>query len=69
MAPTERTPPAEPRGIGGWENEGGQTDAPVPRLPGGIVATPTTLYTVGPYRYTQLADAEAELNRQRTRGD
>lgn len=49
-------------GTGRWENEGGTLHA-CTGLPDGIVAVAITHYRVGPYTYTTLADAAAELGR------
>ncbi len=64
--PAGPSPPSA--GADAWENEGGaprQTVATA--LPDGITAVAETHYRVGPYRYTNLNDALAELGRQTTR--
>lgn len=51
-----------------WENEGGPPrQAAATALPDGITAVAETHYRVGPYRYTNLDDALAELGRQTAR--
>lgn len=48
-----------------WESEGGslKPDLPTP-LPEGILAVTLINYRVGPYLYSKLDDAQAELRRQ-----
>lgn len=46
----------------GWENEGGSLEAPS-SIPPGVVRHTEETFTVGSYRYTNLADAVAEVER------
>lgn len=67
-----KKPPASPSplsaGADAWENEGGTPrQAAATSLPDGITAVAATHYSVGPYRYTNLDDALAELGRQTAR--
>lgn len=45
-----------------WENEGGMIKAD-PLLPNGIQRLQYDIFIVGPYRYTNLADAIAQIDR------
>ena len=72
MARARRSGPAAPPAPAGragalrvWENEGGRLASPQPSP--GIAVSQTAQYQVGPYRYTDLACAEAELRRQQAR--
>ncbi|KPQ32170.1 MAG: hypothetical protein HLUCCX21_02665 [Porphyrobacter sp. HL-46] len=47
-----------------WENEGGALDTFAGALPDGITSRIVREYCVGPYRYTDLAQALAERDRQ-----
>lgn len=47
-----------------WENEGGSVAASPELLPEGITRTLVARYQVGPYRYTDLDTAIAELRRR-----
>jgi hypothetical protein len=67
IEPAPRAPHTEGRrqALEGWENEGGQTrPVAVPVLPEGITVRTEMQYLVGPYRYTDLGLARAELARQ-----
>ena len=67
IEPALRTPHTIERrqALEGWENEGGHTrPRAVPALPAGIIARSEAHYLVGPYRYTDLELARAELGRQ-----
>jgi hypothetical protein len=55
-------PAARGRALRAWENEGGRLAPPQPSP--GIAVSQIAQYQVGPYRYTDLACAEAELRRQ-----
>ncbi|WP_338242498.1 hypothetical protein [Aurantiacibacter hainanensis] len=57
---------SSPFGSSEWEDEGGALARPsMPGgLPAGIDSSWTLEYRVGPYRYSRLADAEAELKRR-----
>ena len=50
-----------------WENEGGSLE-PVSSIPPGVVRHTAETFTVGSYRYTNLADAVAELERSDRQG-
>jgi hypothetical protein len=50
----------------GWENEGGSLGSPS-SIPSGVTRHTEEIFTVGPYRYTNLADAAAEVERTRQR--
>ena len=56
--------PAQP-GTGQWESEGGalKPDMPNP-VPEAILAVTTVQYHVGPYSYSRLEDAMAQVERQ-----
>lgn len=45
-----------------WENEGGTAGSAVP-MPKGIVRLQNDVFVVGPYRYTSMVDAVAQLKR------
>lgn len=67
IEPAPRTPHTMNRrqALEGWENEGGHTrPLAVPALPAGIIVRTEAHYLVGPYRYTDLELARAELARQ-----
>jgi hypothetical protein len=65
---TAPTAPAQRQALREWESEGGSLAAPAAPQPSpGIEVTTTAQYRVGPYRYTDLASAEAELRRQQAR--
>lgn len=53
-----------------WENEGGGLRPAGDQGPSdeGLVVSYVAQYQVGPYRYTDLACARAELSRQRRSG-
>jgi hypothetical protein len=52
-------------GTSAWESEGGSLmPNAATRLPEGIIAVTSTHYDVGPYSYSKLKDALAELARQ-----
>ncbi|VVS99123.1 hypothetical protein [Erythrobacter sp. EC-HK427] len=55
--------PAQP-GTGQWESEGGalKPGMPIP-VPEAILAVTTVQYRVGPYSYSRLEDAMAQLER------
>ena len=58
-----------PDDVGGWENDGGaQAPSFGDQLPEGITSRTITEYLVGPYRYTDLAHAIAERDRQTSSG-
>ena len=60
-------PAASPPRIGTWESEGGALESPDrPVLPDGVTAIAVTHYRVGQYTYTNLDDAMAEYQRQRS---
>lgn len=62
---------SSPFGSSEWEDQGGALAPPsLPgRLPSGIDSSWTLEYRVGPYRYSRLADAEAELKRRDEAGN
>lgn len=64
-APSAPIAPAQTRARDEWENEGGglkpQDDAPLPQ---GMTSRSITEYSVGTFRYTDRALAEAEWRRQ-----
>lgn len=51
-----------PQATDRWENEGGSLEARS-RIPLGVVRHTEDTFTVGSYRYTNLADAIAEVER------
>jgi hypothetical protein len=50
-----------------WENEGGSLEV-LSNIPQGVVRRSEETFTVGSYRYTNLADAIAEVERTGRRG-
>ena len=61
----DEAPSGKTQAANEWENEGGSVKPiPSPVLPEGITAMTVTQYRVGPYRYSSLEDALAELRRQ-----
>jgi len=62
-------PPASPdlsttNDVEGREDEGEHLDAPGDRLPVGVTMKTTSVYSVGPYTYSDLASALMEAERQ-----
>ena len=51
-----------PQSTDRWENEGGSLEA-LASIPPGVVRHTEETFTVGSYRYTNLADAVAEVER------
>jgi hypothetical protein len=51
--------------VDGWENEGGHLDVPAAGLPHGVTKKTVSVYSVGPYEYSDLSSALAEAARQR----
>lgn len=51
--------------VDGWENEGGHLDMPAGELPLGVTRKTVSVYSVGPYEYSDLSSALAEAARQR----
>ena len=65
----EQTSPAcqMPQSTDRWENEGGSLKA-LSSIPPGVVRHTEETFTVGSYRYSNLADAVAEVERSGKRG-
>ena len=65
----EQTSPAcqMPQSTDRWENEGGSLEA-LSSIPPGVVRHTEETFTVGSHRYTNLADADAEVARSGKRG-
>lgn len=70
-------PGRTPQPLASWDNEGGAVNPADPAdpagpyakaLPDGITSRLVREYFVGPYRYTDLAQAIAERDRQRASG-
>ena len=62
-SPACQTPQSTDR----WENEGGSLKA-LSNFPSGVVRHTEETFTVGSYRYTNLADAVAEIERSGEQG-
>lgn len=68
VKPTLVAPPSQRQALRAWESEGGSlASAEAPQPSSGIEVIAAAQYRVGPYRYTDLACAEAELHRQQGR--
>lgn len=65
---TSRPAEALPDDEGAWENEGGHLPSAASLEDLGIARTYAESYSVGAYRYTNLADAVAQANRERNCG-
>lgn len=50
--------------LDGWENEGGHLDVPAVGLPHGVTKKTVSVYSVGPYNYSDLSSALREAARQ-----
>lgn len=50
--------------LDGWENEGGHLDVPAVGLPHGVTKRTVSVYSVGPYNYSDLSSALREAARQ-----
>lgn len=62
----ENTAEVERARLDNWENEGGKIKVDA-GLPNGIKRLQYDIFVVGPYRYTNLADAIAQLGRTNKR--
>lgn len=61
------TAEAESADLDNWENEGGDLGMKA-QVPPGIERRQSEFFLVGPYRYTSLDDAIAQLRRQQVAG-
>ncbi len=62
--PTASPGPSPTHDVEGWEDEGEYLDVPGDGLPAGVTMKTTSVYTVGPYTYSDLASALMEAERQ-----
>lgn len=65
--PGKQASTGTPQSTEGWENEGGSLEA-LSSIPPGVVRRTEETFTAGGYRYTNLSDAIAEVERAGRRG-